>query len=94
MSRYPFEKLNVQIENNIVKSMCQTTQIEALIEVLPSASTNIVDATESPRQPLAQIEQREFRRNQRMDLVLDKLVHAIIDKKFSKKYNFSRRIRS
>ena len=55
-----FKKVNednyVQIENNIVKTMCQVTQIEALIEILPSALINIVDATESPRQSLAQIE--------------------------------------
>ena len=51
ISRYPFEKLNedncVQIENNMVKTIWQTTQIEALIEALPSALINIVDATES-----------------------------------------------
>ena len=55
-----FKKVNednyVQIENNIVKTMCQVTQIEALIEILPSALINIVDATESLRQSLAQIE--------------------------------------
>ena len=53
------EELNedncIQIENNKDKTMCQTTQIEAFIEVLPSALINIVDATESPGQPLAQI---------------------------------------
>ena len=59
--------------------MCQTTQIEALIEILPSASINIVDATESPLQPLVQIEQREIRRNHRADLVFRKWVHATID---------------
>ena len=59
MSRYPFEKLNedncVQIENNMVNTLCQTTQIEALMEILPSVLINMVDATESPGQPLAQI---------------------------------------
>ena len=55
------EELNedncIQIENNMDETMCQTTQIELFIEVLPSASG----------QPLAQIEQREIIRNQRED---------------------------
>ena len=37
--------------------------VEALIEVFPSASINIADATESPGHPIAQIEQREIKRS-------------------------------
>ena len=69
MSRYSFEKLNEdnceQIENNMVKTIYQTTQIESVIEVFPLASINIVDATESPWQPLAKIEQIEIKKSER-----------------------------
>lgn len=94
LSRYPFEKVEeteeVKIEDKTVKTICQSTQIEALIEVLPSASINIVDATECPGQPLAQVEQREIRKNQREDSVLGKWVRATIDKRFPRDYSFSK----
>ena len=94
LSRYPFERVEgtdeVKIEDKTVKTVCQSTQISALIEVLPSASINIVDATECPGQPLAQIEQREIRKNQREDLVLGKWVRATIDKRLPKDYSYSK----
>ena len=64
--------------------------IEALIEVLPAASITLVEATDCPGQPLAQIEQREIRRNQREDHVLGKWVRATIDRRFPKDYNYSK----
>ena len=75
MSRYPYEQLtedeSVKIDDKTVKTICSSVQmpVEALIEVFPAASINIVEATESPGQPLAQIEQREIRKNQREDPV-------------------------
>ena len=62
MSRYPFEKVEEdrkKIDGKTVKTICGNIQIEALIETLPTASINIVEATESPGQPMTQIEQRE-----------------------------------
>ena len=84
MSRYPYEQLmeedRIKIDDKTVKTICSSTQmpIEALIEILPAASINIVEATDCPGQPLAQIEQREIRRNQREDPVLGKWVRATI----------------
>ena len=97
MSRYPYEQLveeedRIKIDDKTVKTICSSTQlpIEALIEVLPAASINIIEATDCPGQPLAQIEQREIRRNQREDPVLGKWVRATIDRRFPKDYNYSK----
>ena len=64
MSRYPYEQLmeeedRIKIDDKTVKTICSSTQmpIEALIEVLPAASINIIEATDCPGRPLAQIEQ-------------------------------------
>ena len=96
MSRYPYEQLtedeSVKIDDKTVKTICSSVQmpVEALIEVFPAASINIIEATESPGQPLAQIEQREIRKNQREDPVLGKWVRATMDKKFPKEYSYSK----
>ena len=94
MSRYPFEKVEeedrMKLDGKTVKTICGNIQIEALIETLPTASINIVEATESPGQPVAQIEQREIRRSQREDMILRKWVRATIDKKMPKDYPNSR----
>ena len=97
MSRYPNEKEKedhdrIRIDDKTVKTICSSIQIpvEALIETLPAATINIVEATECPGQPLAQIEQREIRRNQREDAVLGKWVRATIDKKFPRDYSYSK----
>ena len=61
MSRYPFEQVTEgdsrKIDETTVKTVCGFVQVEALIETLPTASNNIVEATEVPGQPMAQIEQ-------------------------------------
>ena len=94
MSRYPFEKVEeedrMKIDGKTVKTICGNIQIEALIETLPTASINIVEATESSGQPMAQTEQREIRRSQREDMILGKWVRATIDKKMPKDYPNSR----
>lgn len=83
MSRYPFEKLEdenkMEIDAKSVKTICGYVQLETLIETLPSSSSNIVDATEIPGQPMAQIEQREIRKNQREDIIIGKGVWSAID---------------
>ena len=63
MSRYPFDRAeedNMKIDGRTVKTICGNIQIEALVETLQAASINIVEATESPGQPMTQIEQREI----------------------------------
>ena len=61
MSRYPFEQVTEgdsrKIDEKTVKTICGFVQVEALIETLPTVSNNIVEATEVPGQPMAQIEQ-------------------------------------
>ena len=82
MSRYPFEKVeddSMKIDGRTFKSICGNIQIESFVEALPSASINIVEATERPTQPMAQIEQREIRQNWREDIVIGKWVCASID---------------
>ena len=76
MSRYPYDQLTedderIKIDDKTVMTICSSAQmpVEALIEVIPAAAINIVEASECPGQPLAQIEQREIRRNQREDPV-------------------------
>ena len=52
MSRYPYEKIvgdgeaRVKIDDKTVKTIYNNVQNEALIEILPAASTNIAEATE------------------------------------------------
>ena len=67
MSRYPYDQLTedderIKIDDKTVKTICSSAlmPVEALIEVIPAAAINIVEATECPGQPLAQIEQREI----------------------------------
>ena len=93
MSRYPFDRAeedSMKIDGRTVKNICGNIQIEASVKTLPAASIYIVEATESPGQPMAQIEQREIRRNQRQNFVLGKWVCATIDRKMQKNYSSSR----
>lgn len=96
MSRYPFDKLtegndnSIMIDDKTVKMICNTLQVDALIETIPSASVNILDAAESPGQPMSQIEQREIRKSQRDDALLGKWVRATIDRKLPRNCFFSK----
>ena len=93
ISRYPFDRAeedSMKIDGRTVKTICGNIQLEALVETLPAASINIIEVTESPGQPMAQIEQREIRRNKRQDFVLGKWVRATIDRKMPKDYSSSR----
>ena len=58
LARYPFDGVDVdsmKIDGRTVKTICRNIQIEALVETLPAASINIVEATKSPGQPMTQI---------------------------------------
>ena len=89
MSRYPYEKLDrehIKIEDNTVKAICcSIKEIPPYIEVLPSMGINIIEATETPGQTMAQIEVREIRKNQREDRTIGKWIRAVMDKKMPNK---------
>ncbi|XP_053372981.1 uncharacterized protein LOC123532109 [Mercenaria mercenaria] len=85
MSRYPHEKVLLDneemmtIDNSVVKAICGAITVP-YIETLQSMNINIIDVTEDPGQPMAQIEMREIRRKQREDPIIDKWRIAVIDK--------------
>ena len=88
MSRYPPEKSEtnndeecVKIDDKTVKTICSSITPPPLIETLPAFNINIVDATETPGQSLAQREVREVRRAQREDALIDRWRIAVIDKR-------------
>jgi len=87
MSRYPYQKLLekfddlVKLEDSTVKTVCSVITIPPLIEILPVMNINIVEATEDPSQPMAQIEMTEIRRRQRQDYTIEKWRKAVIDQK-------------
>ena len=89
MSRYPYEKLKddqIKIDDNIVKAICcSMTAIPPYVETLPNMNINIIQATETPGQPMAQIEVREIRKQQREDKIIGKWVRAVMDKKMPNK---------
>ena len=84
MSRYPHDKLKlddneaVKIDNSTVKAICGYI-VPPYIEILTANNINIVEATEDPGQPMAQIEMREIRRKQREDKLIDRWRIAVID---------------
>ena len=61
-------KDRIKIDDKTVKTICSSTQMptEALIEVLPAASINIVEATDCPGQPhctdRAKVDEKESKR--------------------------------
>lgn len=87
MSRYPHEKATdeqgayVRLSNDTVKVICTLIQDCPFVETLPAASVNIIEMTDSPGKPLAQVEMREIRKHQREDKHIGKWVTATIDKK-------------
>ena len=91
MSRYPYERtVNdkeeiIQIENNVVKVICSSIVFSPYIETLPAANINIIEVTEDPGTPMAQIEMREIRRRQRQDSTIETWRRAVIDQMLPKK---------
>jgi hypothetical protein len=86
LSRYPHHKIidqqqheNIKIDNSTVKTICKYIT-PALIDTLPALSLNIIEATETPMQPIAQLELREIRKAQRQDQLIEKWRIATIDK--------------
>ena len=84
MSRYQNEKLTEddelkKIENNVVKAICSRISVSVL-EMVPCWNINIVEATENPGKPMAQLEMQEIRLSQREDNTIDRWRIAVIDK--------------
>ena len=71
----------MEIYEKTVKTICGFIQVEALTKTSQIVSIKIVEATESPGQPMAHIELRQIRKNQREDVILWKWVRETIDKK-------------
>lgn len=95
LSRYPFQKSQSEefekIENSTMKAICQAIHSPPCIEVLPVASLNVLDVTEPSGQPMAQVEVRELRRQQRNDSIIGVWVRAVRDKSLPKKHIASNR---
>ena len=68
------------IESRTIKAICKTIHVTPFIEVLPSSSINIVEATDSPGHDLAQIELRDIRIQQREDPIIGLWYRATFDK--------------
>lgn len=96
MSRYPYETMDddhrIKIEDSTVKTICGSLQLlpDGNVETQTPASIKIMDASEVPGQPLAQIEQREIRKFQRQDFVLGKWIRATRYNKIPKNYDYSK----
>ena len=86
MSRYPHEKLHqneeerVLVKDDVVKAICSCIDVNPLVETICS-SINVLEATEDQGVPMAQIELREIRRQQRLNKVIERWRIAVIDKR-------------
>lgn len=84
MSRYPHEKITlgeetaIKIDNSTIRAICCCLR-PPYFEVLTANSINIIEATEDPSKPIAQIEMREIRNKQREDRLIDRWRIAAID---------------
>lgn len=85
MSRYPHEHMQedgdsyIKIEDQSVKAICCSSSETPYIEIIPIANINIVDVTDTPGTPMAQIEYRQIRRQQREDALIERWRRTVID---------------
>ena len=75
----------IQLKDQTVKAICGCIAVPPYIEILPCGLLNVIEATESQGQPMAQMEMREIRNSQREDETLGKWVRAVIDKRLPHK---------
>ena len=88
MSRYPYDRVSeeeIQLKDQTVKAICGCIAVPPYVEILPCGLLNVIEATETQGQPMAQVEMREIRKNQREDETLGKWVRAVIDKRLPHK---------
>ncbi len=93
MSRYPTERSeeSIKIEDQTVKAICSSIAYPPSIEILPCMGIDIIEATEMPGQPMAQLEVREIRQSQRQDPIIGNWVRAVIDRTLPNKTSFHSR---
>jgi len=74
MSRYPeqnMDRVTLDKDKETVKSVCDGSMNPGpVVETIPCKSLNILDVTEDPAQPMAQIDLRELRKRQRDDPIV------------------------
>ena len=87
MSRYPEQNTDrVTLDKETVRSVCDGSMNPGpVVETIPCKRLNILDVTEDPAQPLAQIDLRELRKQQRDDPIVGVWLRAVVDKFFPKK---------
>lgn len=89
MSRLPYldkqqpeskgDNTYLTIDESTVKSICGANTYLPYIDTIPTCSINIVEVTEDSGVPLAQIEYREIRRQQRADPLIERWRRTVID---------------
>lgn len=67
------------IEHATIKAICHVNTYLPYVDVIPTCSINIVEVTEDPGTPLAQIECREIRKQQRADPLIERWRRSVID---------------
>ncbi len=94
LSRYPEQGEQCsdkeQINNEAVKAVCRTIQHTPYIETVAMSSVDIMEVTECPGMPMAQIDVREIRKQQREDTVLGYWIPAVKDKTLPRQHTTSR----
>jgi len=90
MSRHPANKNSSHNEKNIIdvdsmRALCNCVQHPPFIETIAMSTVDIMEATESIGYPMAQIDIREIRQQQRQDSVLSFWIMAVKDKTLPKK---------
>jgi len=73
------------MDSSSIKAICKIIHCNPLVDVLPASEINIVDVTDTPDQPMAQIEMTELRRAQRNDPLIETWRIATIDKRLPRK---------
>ena len=93
LSRYPYEKVvednkeKVKLDNFTIRAICSPIYVNSnpYFECLPMMNLNLIDLTEDPSTPMAQVEMRELRQEQIKDPIIGKWRNAVIDKKIIQK---------
>lgn len=86
MSRYPTsDKETEHINFDSVKAICSSIQHSLPLIQTVAMSLDVLELTDSPGQPMAQVDIRELRKQQREDSVVGFWVRSVKDRKMPKK---------
>ena len=83
LSRYPKrdqQDTEETVTESAVKAICNVNQCHPLVEAVATPELDIIEATECPGSPMAQVEMRELRRRQREDDVIGVWSRAVRDR--------------